>query len=59
MSKLVVIKHPLIDHKMSKIRNKDTGTKEFRESLSELGGLITYEITRDFTQNLKNRNTDL
>lgn len=49
MSKLVVIKHPLIDHKMSKIRNKQTGTKEFRESLSELGGLITYEITRDFT----------
>jgi uracil phosphoribosyltransferase len=47
MHKVVVIKHPLIDHKMAKIRNKETGTKEFRETLSEIGGLITYEITRD------------
>ncbi|MFA6377020.1 MAG: uracil phosphoribosyltransferase [Acholeplasmataceae bacterium] len=59
MSKLVVIKHPLIDHKMSKIRNKDTGTKEFRESLSELGGLITYEITRDFTTKPKKIETPI
>ncbi len=59
MSKLVVIKHPLIDHKMSKIRNKDTGTKEFRESLSELGGLITYEITRDFTTKPKQIETPI
>jgi uracil phosphoribosyltransferase len=48
MSKLIVLKHPLIDHKMAKIRDKNTGTKEFRESVSEVGGLITYEITRDF-----------
>lgn len=48
MSKLVVLNHPLIDHKMAKIRDKHTGTKEFRESVSEVGGLITYEITRDF-----------
>jgi uracil phosphoribosyltransferase len=47
MSKVVVLKHPLIDHKMAKIRDKNTGTKEFRESVSEVGGLITYEITRD------------
>ncbi len=47
MSKLLVLKHPLIDHKMAKIRDKNTGTKEFRESVSEVGGLITYEITRD------------
>ncbi|MDD3067533.1 MAG: uracil phosphoribosyltransferase [Acholeplasmataceae bacterium] len=59
MSKLVVIKHPLIDHKMSKIRNKETGTKEFRESLSELGGLITYEITRDFTTKPKQIETPI
>jgi uracil phosphoribosyltransferase len=48
MSKVVVLNHPLIDHKMAKIRDKNTGTKEFRESVSEVGGLITYEITRDF-----------
>jgi uracil phosphoribosyltransferase len=59
MSQLIVIKHPLIDHKMSKIRNKDTGTKEFRESLSELGGLITYEITRDFTTKPKQIETPI
>jgi uracil phosphoribosyltransferase len=49
MSKLIVLNHPLIDHKMTKIRDKHTGTKEFREAVSEVGGLITYEITRDFT----------
>lgn len=48
MSKLVVLNHPLIDHKMTKIRDKNTGTKEFREAVSEVSGLITYEITRDF-----------
>ncbi|BCR35439.1 uracil phosphoribosyltransferase [Mariniplasma anaerobium] len=49
MNKLVVLNHPLIDHKMTRIRDKHTGTKEFREAVSEVGGLITYEITRDFT----------
>ncbi|RJX27909.1 MAG: uracil phosphoribosyltransferase [Acholeplasma sp.] len=49
MSKVVILNHPLINHKMAKIRDKRTGTKEFRESVSEVGGLITYEITRDFT----------
>jgi len=48
MSKVVILNHPLINHKMTKIRDKRTGTKEFRESVSEVGGLITYEITRDF-----------
>jgi uracil phosphoribosyltransferase len=48
MGKVVVLKHPLIDHKMMKIRDKRTGTKDFREAVSEVGGLITYEITRDF-----------
>ena len=52
MSKVVILNHPLINHKMAKIRDKRTGTKEFRESVSEVGGLITYEITRDFTTRL-------
>ncbi len=47
MSKVVILKHPLIDHKMSMIRDKNTGTKVFRETVSEVGALITYEITRD------------
>lgn len=47
MAKVNVLNHPLIDHKMSIIRNKETDTKKFRENVNEIGGLITYEITRD------------
>ncbi len=46
MGKLVVLNHPLIDHKMSIIRNKHTNTKTFRHLVNEVGGLVTYEITR-------------
>jgi uracil phosphoribosyltransferase len=59
MSKVIVLKHPLIDHKMTKIRDKNTGTKEFRESVSELGGLITFEITRDLTTRQKTIETPI
>ena len=45
---VVVVNHPLIDHKMSIIRDKNTNTKTFRENVSEIGALITYEVTRDF-----------
>lgn len=48
MSKVTVLNHPLIDHKMSQVRDKNTNTKAFRETVSEIGALITYEITRDF-----------
>jgi uracil phosphoribosyltransferase len=48
MSKVTVLNHPLIDHKMSQVRDKNTSTKAFRETVSEIGALITYEITRDF-----------
>jgi len=47
MSNLNVISHPLIEHKMSQIRDKHSSTKLFRESVNEVAGLITYEITRD------------
>ncbi|AIO17956.1 Uracil phosphoribosyltransferase [Candidatus Izimaplasma bacterium HR1] len=47
MAKVKVLNHPLIDHKMSIIRNKETDTKKFRENVNEIGSLITYEITRD------------
>lgn len=47
MSKLYVFDHPLIQHKLTYIRDKNTGTKEFRELLNEVAGLMAYEITRD------------
>jgi len=47
MAKLSIVEHPLIQHKLGLIRNKETGTKEFRENLSEIAGLMAYEITRD------------
>lgn len=48
MGKLVVLEHPLINHKMARIRDKNTNFKDFRETVSEIGMLITYEISRDF-----------
>jgi len=47
LGKLVIINHPLIEHKLSIIRNKLTDTKTFRENVNEIGSLVTYEITRD------------
>ena len=48
MSKLHVIDHPLITHKLTIMRNKKTGSKDFRELLDEIAMLMGYEITRDF-----------
>ncbi len=47
MGKIVVMDHPLIGHKIGFIRRKETGTKEFRETISEIATLICYEATRD------------
>jgi len=47
MSKVVVIDHPLVQHKLAHLRDKNTGTKEFRELVEELALLIGYEVTRD------------
>ena len=47
MSELHVMDHPLITHKLSIMRNKKTGSKDFRELLEEIGLLMGYEITRD------------
>ena len=47
MSQLHVIDHPLITHKLSIMRNKKTGSKDFRELLDEIAMLMGYEITRD------------
>src|SRR5512138_3567187 len=44
---LNVLKHPLLTHKLTLLRRKETGTKDFRETLEEIAGLMAYEITRD------------
>lgn len=44
---LYLLKHPLIIHKLTQIRRKETGTKDFREALDEIAGLMAYEISRD------------
>jgi uracil phosphoribosyltransferase len=44
---LNVLNHPLITHKLTQMRQKDTGTKDFRQNLDEIAGLMAYEITRD------------
>ncbi|MBO5280489.1 MAG: uracil phosphoribosyltransferase [Clostridia bacterium] len=47
MSTLHIVDHPLITHKLSIMRNKKTGSKDFRELLDEIALLMGYEITRD------------
>lgn len=47
MSKVTVIDHPLIQHKLTLVRDKETGPKEFRELVDEIATLMAYEVTRD------------
>ena len=47
MSPVHVFDHPLIQHKLSILRDKDTGVKEFRELVSEIAMLMCFEATRD------------
>ncbi|MDD6324238.1 MAG: uracil phosphoribosyltransferase [Lachnospiraceae bacterium] len=47
MQKVVVMDHPLIQHKVGLIRKKETGSKEFRELIGEIAMYMCYEATRD------------
>lgn len=47
VSNLYILDHPLIQHKLTYIRNKETGTKQFRELVNELSMLMGFEITRN------------
>lgn len=47
MSTLHILDHPLITHKLSIMRNKKTGSKDFRQILNEIAMLMGYELTRD------------
>lgn len=44
---LNLLNHPLLTHKLSILRNKDTGIREFRKTLQEIASLMAYEATRD------------
>jgi len=47
MGKLYVFDHPLIQHKISHMRKKETGTKQFRQLVNEVAALMAFEATRD------------
>ncbi len=47
MSQLHIINHPMVQHKLSIMRNKETGPKDFRQLLKEISLLMGYEVTRD------------
>ena len=47
MAKTVIMDHPLIQHKIGFIRRKETGTKDFRQTIGEIAMLLCYEATRD------------
>ena len=47
MSTVTVLDHPLIQHKLAILRDKNTGVKEFRELIGEIAGLMCYEATRN------------
>ena len=47
MANVYVLNHPLIQHKLAILRNKETSVKEFRELINEISGLMCYEATRN------------
>lgn len=47
MSNICIVDHPLVAHKLSLLRQKDTGSKEFRALVEEIAALMAYEATRD------------
>lgn len=49
MGKVVIMEHPLIQHKIGYIRRIETGTKDFRQTISEIASLICYEATRELS----------
>jgi uracil phosphoribosyltransferase len=44
---VTIVDHPLVQHKLTVLRNKETSTKTFRQVLREIGALLCYEVTRD------------
>ena len=54
MKKVVVADHPLIQHKLTLMRDKNTGSKDFRELLTEITMLMGYEITSYSWKEIRN-----
>ena len=59
MEGVTVVDHPLVQHKLTLIRDKNLATKSFRELLSEIGMLLCYEVTRDLPLELVEIETPL
>ena len=59
VGKVHIMDHPLVAHKLTIMRDKDTSVKDFRELVSEIGMLITYEATRDLPLTTKEIETPL
>ena len=59
MSELHVVDHPLVTHKLSMMRRRQTGSKEFRELLEEISMLMGYELTRDLPLEMEEIETPL
>ena len=59
MSKVYVMYHPLVAHKLTILRDKNTSVKDFRELVSEIGMLIAYEATRDLPLTTKEVETPI
>jgi len=57
--KVHVVNHPLLAHKLTILRDKNTPTKDFRELVSEIGMLLTYEATRDLPMDVKEVETPI
>jgi uracil phosphoribosyltransferase len=59
MQGVTVVDHPLVQHKLTLMRKKDTSIKSFRELLREIGALLCYEVTRDLPTELVEIETPL
>ena len=55
----MIVEHPLLQHKLSILRNKQTGTKEFRDLVGEIATLLCYEATRDLPLTTKHIETPI
>ena len=59
MADVTVVDHPLVQHKLSIMRRKDTPTAKFRQLLNEISLLLGYEVTRDFAIEMRTITTPL
>jgi uracil phosphoribosyltransferase len=59
MEGVTIVDHPLVQHKLTLIRDKERSTKSFRELLSEIGMLLCYEVTRDLPLEMADIETPL